>query len=70
MAAVGMSSMPPKVIGKEAYCYKLKVLMGCQRILDPKGQTFKGRKSKEVRDSMKVEKEHVHRTRYEGHCTK
>jgi hypothetical protein len=42
MVAVGMNSMPPKVIGKEDYL-KLDVLMGCQMILDPKGtQTFKG----------------------------
>jgi hypothetical protein len=36
MVVVGMSSMPLKVIGREAY-YKLKFFLGYQRILDTKG---------------------------------
>jgi hypothetical protein len=45
MVDVNMSSTSPKVIGREV-CYKLKVLMGYQRILDPKGvQTFYGKRN-------------------------
>jgi hypothetical protein len=35
MVAINMNSMPSKVIGKKA-CLMLEVLMGCQKILDPK----------------------------------
>jgi len=41
MVDVDMNPTPPKVIGKEVY--ELKVLLGYQNILDPKGvETFKG----------------------------
>jgi hypothetical protein len=40
MVHVDMSLMPPKVIGGRLV-YELKVILGYQRILDPKGiQTF------------------------------
>jgi hypothetical protein len=43
MVDVGMSSTPLKLLGGKLV-YKLKVLLGYQRILDPKGvQTFNGR---------------------------
>jgi hypothetical protein len=46
MVDVNMSMTPLKVIGREA-CFKLKVLLGYQKILDPKGvQTFEGGRSK------------------------
>jgi hypothetical protein len=41
-----MNLMPLKVIGKEA-CLQIKILLGYQRILDPKGvKTFYEGKSK------------------------
>jgi len=46
IVAINMSSMPPKDIG-EKFVSGLKVLLGYQRILDPKGsQTLEGRKIK------------------------
>ncbi len=45
MVDVDMNLTPPKVIGREIV-YKLKILLGHQRILDPKGvQTLEGGKS-------------------------
>jgi hypothetical protein len=39
---IGMNTMPPKLLG-DKLVYKLKIFMGYQRILDPKGiQTFEG----------------------------
>jgi hypothetical protein len=57
-------------LGKR-FVYVLKVLLGCQRILDPKGtQTLEGeKKSKKKKGSMK-EEGGVHHKKYEGHCMK
>ncbi len=50
----------------------LEIVLGYQKILDPKGvQTLEKKKeSKEVRDFMKVQEGGVHCKRYEGCCIK
>jgi hypothetical protein len=46
MVAINLSSMPSKVIGWKA-CLMLEILLGCQKILDPRDtQTLEGGKSK------------------------
>jgi len=56
-------------LGKR-FGYKLKVLLGYQRILNLKNaQTLEGR-SKKKRDLMKVEKGGVHHKMYDVCCTK
>jgi len=66
-----MSLTPPNVIGG-MFVYKLKVIMGYERIMDPKmhPNILWKEKSKEIRDSMKVEDGNVHHKRYNGHYTK
>jgi hypothetical protein len=71
MVDVNMSSTPPNVIGG-MFVYKLKVIMGYQRIMDPKmhPKFLWKEKSKEIRDFMKVEDGSVHHKKYNGHYTK
>jgi hypothetical protein len=45
MVAINMNPMPSNLLGRKLV-YKLEVLLGYQKILDPKGaQTFEGRKN-------------------------
>jgi hypothetical protein len=61
MVAIGMSPMPPKVIGRETYLWA-RGLSGLSKDLRPKRHLNILRKenSKEVRDFMKVEERGVH----------
>ncbi len=66
-----MSSMPPKVIGKEA-CLQTKCLFSLSK--DPRPKRHPNilwkEESKETRDSMKVEDESVHHKKYDRRCMK
>jgi len=57
---------------RERLVYGLKVLLGYQRILDPRGtQTLEGRMSKKKKRAfVKVKEGGVHHKKYDGHCTK
>jgi len=71
MVAISMSLMLLKVIRKEV-CLQGKSPSCYQRIMDPRGaQTFEGkRKSKEIKNLVKVEKGGVHYKKYDGSCMK
>ncbi len=68
---VDMSPTPLKVIRMEAYL-RAKGPSGLSKDLGPKRcpNTLWREKSKEIRNSMKVEDGSVHHKRYNGHCTK
>ncbi len=71
MVDVDMSSMPSKVIGKEA-CLQAK---GLSRLLKDLGlkrhpNILWREESKEIMDFMQMEDGGVHRKRYDGCCTK
>jgi hypothetical protein len=71
MVVVGMNLMAPKVIEREA-CLHARGPSRLSKDPEPKKRPniWKREKSKEVRDSMKVEKGDVHHKKYEGCCTK
>jgi hypothetical protein len=66
-----MNSMPSKVIRKKA-CLQVKSPYGLSKDLTPKRSpnTWKNEKSKETKDSMKMEKVSVHPKIYDDHYTK
>jgi hypothetical protein len=68
---VNMCSTPPKVIGKKA-CLRAKGPSRLSKDHGPKRRPsiLWKEKSKEIKDSMKVEDGGVHYKRYDGHCTK
>jgi len=68
---VDMNPTPPKVIGK-AVCLQAKGLFGLSKDLGPKKcqNSWKAKKSKEIKDFMKVENGSVHHKKFNGQCIK
>jgi hypothetical protein len=71
MVVVSMNPMPPKVIGKKN-CLCVRGLFGLSKDPGPKRHpnTWRKEESKEVKDSMMVEKGVVHHKKYEGYYMK
>jgi hypothetical protein len=63
--------MPPKVIGKDA-CLQARGPFRLSEDFRPKRcmNILRKDKSKEIRDSMKMEEGGLHYKKYDGHCTK
>jgi hypothetical protein len=71
MVVISMNLMSSKVIGKET-CLRVKSPHGLSKDFIPKRcpNTWKKNKSKETKDSMKMEKVGVHPKIYDDHYTK
>ncbi len=71
MVTINMNMMPLKVIRREAYLWA-RSPYGLSKDLGPKRcpNIWRKEKSKEIRDSMKVEDGSVHLNKYDGCCTK